>query len=651
MELFSLLAKLTLDAKDFDKELDDAQKKADSFEAPEEQKLELDTSEYDSGISESESLSTGFTSSVGSAFGELKGVIAASGVALAITGIINGLKEAVNLTAETGDAIDKGSKRLGISVEKYQSWDHALKQSGASITDLQKGVLLFNKALGGEATDDFTESLDKLGISLTDDFGKMKTSEQLVEESLKKLAELPNDAERSNLVTALFGKGGTSLNAFLDEGKKGVESLLSEAGDLGLIMSDEEVKNAVAYGDAVANLQSELNAIKTAFVQDLMPVLKDAVDWLTQLLQLFNPRLRDNSLSETFKTIDDGTAKSLQNLKENKVEAEKLIEKLGQMGDFWTLSDEDKQKYNALVEELKKLYPELNEVIEKNSRAIYDNKEKILANIDAWTKLEQQRLLSDNIAEKREAVAEKYAKALDKEIEAEVKEAEAEGKKATAIEEVNEILKKNEDLRNAVQGAYGTTELTKENAADILKFIHDQGFETVGMDSVEEFTKLEEEAEALRAEAQKMEEEADKAQQELTKYSEALAKKLGITLEDTQKVKDEIQALKRELQSMPPGVRVTVDMPNALKPYAIGSPYIPYDQPAMLHRGERVLTATENRRGEGTTFDFSGLEDKIIAAIKAGMDGVEVNSYLDGTLVTEKVSRNLANQLADRRYV
>lgn len=645
MELFSLLAKLTLDAKDFDKELDDAQKKADSFEAPDEQKLELDTSEYDSQIEKSDSLSTGFTSGVGSAFTELKGVIAASGVALAVAGIVNGLKEAVNLTAETADEIDKGSKRLGISTEKYQSWNHALKQSGASITDLQKGILLFNKAMTGDATDDVKEAFADLKI----DPETFKSSEELVEATLKKLAELPNDENRMNLVTALFGKGGTSLNALLDEGKEGVEQLLAEAGDLGLIMSEDEIKNAVEYGDAVDNLNEELQAIQTAFVKDLMPVLKDAVEWLTQLLQLFNPRLRDNSLSETFKTIDEGTSKSLENLKENKVEAEKLIEKLGQMGDFWTLSDEDKQKYNALVEELKKLYPELNEVIDKNSKAIYDNKEKILANIDAWTKLEQQRLLSDNIAKKREAVAEKYAKALDKEIEAEVKEAEAEGKRAVMLEKLNEELK-NAGMQTLSENA--SEQEMSDAMTKLMELYSDDDSAQLRIGLLgKEWGETKTEAAKLRAEAQKMEEEADKAQQELTKYSDALAKKLGITLTDTTKVKEEIQALKQELNSMPPGIRVTYDKPNALKPYAIGSPYIPYDQPAMLHRGERVLTATENRRGEGMTFDFSGLEDKIIAAIKAGMDGVEVNSYLDGTLVTERVSRNLASQLADRRYV
>ena len=381
-----------------------------------------------------------------------------------------------------------------------------------------------------------------------------------------------------------------------------------------------------------------------------MPVLKDAVVWLTGLLQLFNPRLRDNSLSETFDMINEKTAASLTNLQENKAQAEALIEKLSEMGDYWTLSEEDQQKYDSLVEHLKELYPELNDVIDKNSKAIGDNKDAILANIAAWTKLQQQRLLDENIAEKQAEVAKKYADALTKDTEADAKLTEAEGKKVTAIDQVNAILKKNEDLRNAVYGAYGVTELNDENAADILNFIHEQGFETVGMDAVDEFIKLKDEAQALREEAKKMEEDADESQKDMTKFAEALARKLNVSLADTRKVKEEIQALKEELNSMPPGVRVSLDMPKAQKK-AIGDAYIPYDNfPALLHRGEKVITATQARQ-EQKGVDLSGLEDKIIAAIKEGMKDAEVNSYLDGQAITDKVSKNLANQLADRRYV
>lgn len=82
---------------------------------------------------------------------------------------------------------------------------------------------------------------------------------------------------------------------------------------------------------------------------------------------------------------------------------------------------------------------------------------------------------------------------------------------------------------------------------------------------------------------------------------------------------------------------------------------IPYDNYiANLHRGEVVLTASQARQLQSknnSSVDLSGLNDGIIAAIKAGLQDATVNSFLDGQLVSDTVSRVLASQLADRRYI
>ena len=81
---------------------------------------------------------------------------------------------------------------------------------------------------------------------------------------------------------------------------------------------------------------------------------------------------------------------------------------------------------------------------------------------------------------------------------------------------------------------------------------------------------------------------------------------------------------------------------------------IPWDNyPALLHRGERVLTATEVRKGEGgggSGTNMDHLEDRIAAANRSGMNGVTVNSYLDGDKVTRDVSERLARENGARRY-
>lgn len=79
---------------------------------------------------------------------------------------------------------------------------------------------------------------------------------------------------------------------------------------------------------------------------------------------------------------------------------------------------------------------------------------------------------------------------------------------------------------------------------------------------------------------------------------------------------------------------------------------VPYDDyAASLHRGEMVLTASQARKyKEGSQMDLSGLEDRIIGAIKAGMADSTVNSYLDGKSITDAVSRQMAMQMASRRF-
>ena len=62
MELFNLLAKLTLDSSEYEKGLDSAEKAADSFESPPTQKLGLDTTEFSEGITESQGLGKTFGS-------------------------------------------------------------------------------------------------------------------------------------------------------------------------------------------------------------------------------------------------------------------------------------------------------------------------------------------------------------------------------------------------------------------------------------------------------------------------------------------------------------------------------------------------------------------------------------------------------------
>jgi len=96
------------------------------------------------------------------------------------------------------------------------------------------------------------------------------------------------------------------------------------------------------------------------------------------------------------------------------------------------------------------------------------------------------------------------------------------------------------------------------------------------------------------------------------------------------------------------------DAMNDAQHNAKGNWNVPYNNfPALLHRGEMVLTASQARRyreGEMGSMDFSALADTIVSAIRQGMNGATVNSYLDGKLVSDEVNRALGNNMMARRF-
>lgn len=707
MELFRLLAKLTLDSKDFDKSLKDAEKEAnnldikkptldlddDSFkqkisdaqddtvdnQTPElgldttefdqnighaqdasvdnmtgsnAPKLGLDAGEFNGALSEAETTGGLFKESLGSIFSELSGLLVASGIAAAVTSIVGSLKEGVELAKNTGDAIHKQSSFIGLTTDAYQELDYALNLSGASLSDFTRGFKAFQQMKAGDITDDQADAFEKLGIKAEE----AANSQDLMLKSLYALADYTGD-DRDIIAKALFGNNYNKLNRLLEAGSKGIKEMQQEAHGLGLVMSEEEIQNAADYMDATTRLEESIKSLKTALVKDILPFLTDAANTIANIVALLNPRSNTPTLVNQLQEIDTALAGNVENLENNEAKAQALLDKLVELGDYNKLDTKGQKTWDEVAKELIDLFPQLTGVIDTDNHVIKESTESIKANIKAWTDLEEKRLLDENLAEKRKLIAKQYADALDKEVEAELKETEAASKQKKAIMQLNEILGKNEELRNAVQGRFGTTNVTAENAGDIMKFVKEfSGTLPMGLETVEEWNKLQAEAEKLRTEANKMTAEADEASKSYTKYAEALANKLGITIDETESAKKAVDEYKKSINSLPTDVYINYhsvfdDFKNHAMTHAIGSDYIPFDNyPALLHRGEKVLTATEARQ-QGQNINVTDLEDRIIAAIREGMADANVTAIVTDRQVAKGSNRYNGNEMDARRFL
>lgn len=684
MELFSLLAKLVLDSKDFDKELESAQSKASGFDVPEpslgldddeftskiadaqdetiedqEPTLGLDKEEFDKGIEDVEEKSGTFSSSIKSIFEELKGALVATGVVAAVTTVVGTLKEGIELAGKHGDMIDKQSQKMNISAKAYQEWNYALGLSGASIDDLNRGLRTWQQSVGDEKkTAELGEAFTKLGIDAEKAMKQIADGgnlDSLLDQVMYGLADM-DSGERGALAETLFGRGANGLNALFNATSEDIQDMKKEAEDLGLVMTDEEVKNAAAYTDAVSRLEQSVQAFKESIAAGLMPIVTDITNGLAKLVAVFNWRGKTDTLGEVLENIDKEGASAIKSMEQDEAQAKSLIDTLADMGDYWTLDDNGKKTWNVLADELIKIFPQLDVVIGNNKNALYENRDAIKANIEEWTKLEEQRLLDQNLADKRQAIAEQYAKALDKEIEAELKESEADGKRATAIQRVNDLLqstdKQYEQFQREFEEKFGEGGVTTENFKEVQDWFRQNysPFDMTAVTEMRDWEELNNQAETLRDNADQMSQEADEASENYTQYAEKLAEKLGITIDDTQTATEEAEKLKNSIDAIPDYKRITI-MEEKMNSHAIGSAYIPWDNyPAILHRGEKVLTATEARQGSGESVDYGALENAIVAAIENGMSNVHVDAYMDGKRITSETNRNNRNTALAGRF-
>lgn len=187
-----------------------------------------------------------------------------------------------NKTAETADFIDKLSERTGINREELQRWKYAADQSGADIGKLEVGVKKLSETMvmASNGSERNVEAFTKLGISMDD--LKNKSQEQIFEDTMYALAEMPQGAERNALGNQLLGKSYTELMPLLNAGADGMDELKTRADELGLVMSEEAVVGAVTFGDTMDDLKMSFGAVFTHLGTELIPIFQKLADWVLE---------------------------------------------------------------------------------------------------------------------------------------------------------------------------------------------------------------------------------------------------------------------------------------------------------------------------------------------------------------------------------
>lgn len=655
---------LDLDDTDFTTGISEAD--AAEVNDPNTPNLGLDTTDFDNALAGAEENAGGFSSSLETIFENAGTVIKATGVALAIQTVVNGLSDIVNMTMEMGDRIDKGSQAMKISTDAYQEWSYVLDMNGASIDDFSRGVRTMSAFMTASAdiSKEASDAFAALGITAKKDAREITTTEELLYETIKALADFEGTNEdRGVFAEAIFGKNASVLNAMFNSGSESIDELIKKAHELGLVMTGEEVKNAADYNDAFTDMQNSITALKTSLVVELMPALTNIMNMAAKTFALFNWRTGDKPLSEQFEDIDNGAMDAFASIDTTQSVAMLLVDRLIAMGEASELTANKQAEWKGTAEELIKLIPSLSEYIDTDTLKINANTDAIKASITEWGNLGKARALQQAKEEKYIALINRNTDAINAQVEANVANAEAETARVKVIEELNPLLE-----------AYGIQKLSQDSTrADISwaesllrsKKPDDVSFNSQVSKITSVYQTAENNASAARQKAEDFQEQVEKGIVEYENFVKIADELFGIPAETAQEATEEVEELGEAIAALPDGKVIPITTPisyGALSgisngiPHAKGLNYVPYDNyPADLHRGEMVLTSSQARdyreeRNYNSSMDMSALSVEIANAIRSGMQGATVKSYLSGRDVTESVNRTTSQQLKARRF-
>lgn len=231
--------------------------------------LDANTKGLQDGLSETKSMMSGFKKSF------LIGTAAVAGLTTAAVGFA---KKASDAT----DRIDKMSQKTGISRKAFQEWDFILSQTGTDIAILQTGVKTLSRAAdeAAQGTESYSDAFNRLGVSVKDANGEMKSQEDLLFDTITALSQMENQTERSAVASELLGKSATELAPLLNAGAGSIEEMKQQASDLGLVLGDDVIDAGVKMTDTMDQIKRSLGAVGTEVGGALLPMFQTMLDWV-----------------------------------------------------------------------------------------------------------------------------------------------------------------------------------------------------------------------------------------------------------------------------------------------------------------------------------------------------------------------------------
>lgn len=212
---------------------------------------------------------------------------ATRGLSTAAGGALAGIAGLAIKSAAAADDLNTLAKQTGISTAELQKMQYASDLVDVSVDTITGAMTKMKKNMASTSADT-QAAFQRLGVSVTDANGQLRSSTDVFYEVLQGLSKISNETERDVVAMQLFGKSADELAGIVDDGGAALKSLGEEAEQLGLILDQETLDSLNNVNDQVDKLKAKANGeiakSGAKALEALMPVFEKVLDAMNKAL-------------------------------------------------------------------------------------------------------------------------------------------------------------------------------------------------------------------------------------------------------------------------------------------------------------------------------------------------------------------------------
>jgi hypothetical protein len=208
----------------------------------------------------------------------------------AVGGMITGaLAVTVKKTYELGHEISELSQKTGISTEILSGYRVAAEMAGVPLEGLARslGILAKNMVSFDVEAQDTNAALAALGITTTDNNGKLKGLDAIMLEVADKFKGMEDGALKAALAKKVFGRAGLDLIPILNLGSEGLKKIYEDTKAAGMVFTKEGAEGCAKFKDSTILLQESVKGLGAQVAMSLMPALQPLIATVTKIIQGF----------------------------------------------------------------------------------------------------------------------------------------------------------------------------------------------------------------------------------------------------------------------------------------------------------------------------------------------------------------------------